>query len=135
MAEKPAFAAGYRKQQVELVRKTCLYVATKLGDLLDELVVVGGLVPSLLIPEKSLPPNEDIHVGTMDLDLGLSLALLDAHRYEELTLRLRRAGFEPDVNDAGNPTFQRWKIESSPDLKVTVDFVIPPRGAFEKSRH
>ena len=62
----------------------------------------------------------------MDLDLGLSLALLDAHRYEELTLRLRRAGFEPDVNDAGNPTFQRWKIEPSPDLKVAVDFVISP---------
>jgi hypothetical protein len=27
------------------VRATCLYVATKLGDLMDELVVVGGLVP------------------------------------------------------------------------------------------
>ena len=126
MPEKPSFATGYHKQQVELVRQTCLYVATKIGDLLDEFVVVGGLVPSLLIPEKSLPPNEGVHVGTMDLDLGLSLALLDAHRYEELTLRLRRAGFEPDVNEAGNPTFQRWKIEPSPDLKVTVDFVIPP---------
>ena len=32
----------------------------------------------------------------------------------------------PDVNEAGNPTFQRWKIEPSPALKITVDFVIPP---------
>jgi len=31
--------------------QTCLYVTTKLGDLLDDLVVVGGLVPSLIIPE------------------------------------------------------------------------------------
>jgi hypothetical protein len=46
------------------VRQTCLYVATKLGDLLDELVVVGGLVPSLLIPEESVPRGEDIHVET-----------------------------------------------------------------------
>ena len=126
MPEKPSFASEYRKEQAELVRQTCLYVATKLGDLLDELVVVGGLVPSLLIPEETVPEGEDVHVGTMDLDLGLSLALLNSHRYEELTARLRRAGFEPDVNEAGNPTFQRWKIEPSRGFKVTVDFVIPP---------
>lgn len=126
MPDKPSFASEYPKEHAELVRRTCLYVATKLGDLRDELVVVGGLVPSLLIPEESVTRGEDIHVGTMDLDLGLSLALLDAHRYEELTARLRRAGFEPDVNESGNLTFQRWKIELSGHPKVTVDFVIPP---------
>jgi len=57
------------------------------GYLLDELVVVGGLVPSLLIPEKSVPRGEDIHVGTMDLDLGLSLALLDAERDKKRRFR------------------------------------------------
>ena len=105
MPEKPSFASEYSKEQAGLVRQTCLYVATKLGDLIDELVVVGELVPSLLIPEESLPRGEDTHVGTMDLDLGLSLALLNADRYEELTARLHRAGFEPDVNEAGNLTF------------------------------
>lgn len=126
MRDKPSFASEYSREQAELVRQTCLYVATKLGDLIDELVVVGGLVPSLLIPEESVPRGEDIHVGTMDLDLGLSLALLDAERYEELTARLRRARLEPDVNEVGNPTFQRWKIKASGHPKVTVDFVIPP---------
>jgi len=126
MPEKPSFASEYPKEQADLVLRTCLYVATKLGDLLDEFVVVGGLVPSLLIPEESVPEGEHTHVGTMDLDLGLSLALLNTDRYEELTARLRRAGFDPDVNEVGNPTFQRWKIEPSGRLKVTVDFVIPP---------
>ena len=126
MPEKPSFASEYRREHIQLVRQTCLYVATKLGDLLDKLVIIGGLVPSLLIPDESLPKQGDAHVGTLDLDLGLSLALLDANRYEELTLRLRRAGFEPDVNEAGNLTFQRWKIQLSADLKVTIDFVIPP---------
>ena len=45
---------------------------------------------------------------------------------KNLTERLRRAGFRPDINKAGNPTFQRWKIELSKNMKVTVDFVIPP---------
>jgi len=125
MPEKPSFASDYKKENVALVWQTCLYVATKLGDLLNDLVVVGGLVPSLLIPDESLPAKEDVHIGTMDLDLGLSLAFLDTKRYEDLTLRLYRSGFKPDENEEGNPTLQRWKITPVPDLKVTVDFLIP----------
>ncbi len=124
MADKPTTAAGYKSEQVELVRASCLYVATKLGDVMDELVVIGGLVPSLLIKQDELPEGTDAHVGTMDLDVGLTLALRDEGRYKTLTERLRRAGFEQDVNDEGKPTRQRWKIETLE--KVTVDFLVPP---------
>jgi hypothetical protein len=99
-------------------------VATKLGDLMDELVIVGGLAPSLLIDQANLPEGVDSHVGTTDLDVGLTVALLDEERYATLTERLRRAGFSPDVNEEGNPTRQRWKIEGT--AKVTVDFLIQP---------
>ena len=124
MPDKPTTAAGYRPDQVELVRATCLYVATKLGDLMDELVVVGGLVPSLLVDQRALPPGVDAHVGTMDLDVGLTIGLLDQGRYRTLTERLRRAGFSPDENELGRPTRQRWKIEGAG--KATVDFLIAP---------
>ncbi len=132
MTEKPLFATDYKREDLELVRQTCLYVATKLGDLLDDLVVVGGLVPSLLIPDESLPAGEDVHIGTTDLDLGLSLALLDKKRYEDLSLRLYRADFKPDKNEEGNLTLQRWKIAPTTDLKVTLDFLIPPSLAADK---
>ena len=68
MTDKPTTAAGYKSGQVELVRATCLYVATKLGNIMDELVVIGGLVPSLLIDQDNLPDGTYAHVGTMDLD-------------------------------------------------------------------
>ena len=55
MPEKPRTAAGYAPEQVQRVRATCLYLATKLGDLMDEMVVVGGLVPSLLTDQSQLP--------------------------------------------------------------------------------
>jgi hypothetical protein len=87
-------------------------------------------VPSLLIPDESLPEGEDVHIGTMDL--GLSLALLDTKRYEDLSLRLYRADFRPDENEEGNPTLQRWKITPTIDLKVTLDFLIPPSLATDK---
>jgi hypothetical protein len=70
MPEKPTTAAGYAPDQVARVKSTCLYLATKLGDLMDELVVVGGLVPSLLIDQAHVPENVTAHVGTLDLDLG-----------------------------------------------------------------
>lgn len=121
MADKPTTAAGYTSEHVALVRATCLYVATKLGDLMDDLVVVGGLAPSLLVAQDG--PVE-AHVGTMDLDVGLTVALLDEGRYQVLTERLRRAGFSQDENEDGNPTRQRWKITGT--AKVTVDFLIQP---------
>ena len=61
----------------------------------DDLVVVGGLVPTLLIPHQNLPPGALSHVGTMDLDLGLGLGILDEERYVELADQLAQAGFEP----------------------------------------
>jgi len=119
---KPRTAAGYEPAQVRNVRAACLYLATKLGDLLDELVVVGGLVPTLLIDQAAAEVER--HVGTLDLDIGMEVAILDDKRYEVLTERLRAAGFGPDANEKGNRTRQRWKIEGPP--KVTVDFLIPP---------
>ncbi len=71
MPEKPTTASGYPPGQVARVKFTCLYLATKLGDLMDELVVVGGLVPSLLIDQEKLLENVTPHVGTLDLDTGV----------------------------------------------------------------
>jgi hypothetical protein len=123
MAAKPNHASGYAGQ-VEHVRATCLYVATKLGDLMDETVIIGGLVPSLLIDQNAAGGAGGRHVGTLDLDVGLALAILDGQRYQALTERLRQAGFSPDENDDGKPTRQRWRIDGPP--RVTVDFLIAP---------
>jgi predicted nucleotidyltransferase len=129
MAEKPRTAAGYAPEQVARVKSKCLYLATKLGDLMPELVVVGGLVPSLLIDQKNLTENVAPHVGTMDLDLGLAFALVGEQRYQEVAERMRNAKFSPDENEDGKPTRQRWRISDPP---VTVDFLIEPENTEAK---
>jgi hypothetical protein len=126
MPPKPKHATDYSSEQLALVRATCLTIATKVGDLMDELVIVGGLVPSLLIPPPEPPDDREPHVGTLDLDVGLSLALFDEEQYRTLSERLRGAGFAMDHKDDGTPTRQRWVGEGG----VTVDFLIPPsRGS------
>lgn len=129
MPNKPTTAAGYAPGQVARVKATCLYLATKLGDLMPELVVVGGLVPPLLIDQGNLPPNVMPHVGTLDLDLGLAFALVGEERYQEVAVRLRKAGFIPDQNEEGKATRQRWRISDPP---VTVDFLIEPENTDAK---
>jgi nucleotidyltransferase AbiEii toxin of type IV toxin-antitoxin system len=108
------------------VRAACLTVAVALGaPRLDDICIVGGLVPSLLI-DQVLGPEPGTgagHPGTTDLDIGLKIALLDDKAYAEVSQRLRQEGFGPDRNRKGNPTPQRWKM---PDFNVTIDFLIAP---------
>ena len=77
----------------------------------------------LIVPQSQLPSGKSPHIGTMDVDLGLAVAILDQQRYHELCKRLQNAGLKPDVNEAGSSTNQRWRIEWKPN--VTVDFLIP----------
>ena len=127
MTTKPTTIEGYAGEYLGIVRSTCLYVATKLGDFLDDIVIVGGLAPSLLVDQTDRQ-GLDAHAGTRDLDMGLALAILEEERYRELSVRLRDAGFARDMNDKGNRTNQRWRIND-----VTVDFLIPPSDETDKA--
>ena len=124
MALKPATGDGYGGEDLALVRQVCLRLATRLGDLLEDITVVGGLAPSLLVDQSALPPSMEPHAGTKDLDLALALPVLSAERYQALRDRLGGAGLAPDVNRDGNPTFQRWATTSGQPMQV--DFLIPP---------
>jgi hypothetical protein len=73
MESKPAIAAGYSTGSVQLVRAANLYIATKIGDLRDDVVIVVGLVPSLIVSQTEFPAGRPLHVGTMDVDLGLAI--------------------------------------------------------------
>lgn len=132
--EKPRDRSGYRPEETLQVESACLSVAVTLGALMDDLCIVGGLVPSLII-DRALEEeggDNETHPGTNDLDVGLAIALLDNQQYAEISRRLRQEGFRPDENEKGNPTVQRWRLG---DLKVTVDFLLPPfEGAEEGGR-
>jgi Nucleotidyl transferase AbiEii toxin, Type IV TA system len=125
---KPRHRSGYSREETELVETIGLTVIGALGAYVEDLCVVGGLVPSLLIDRQLEPGDteEDYHPGTNDFDVGLSIALLDDKRYAEVSARLRAEGFGPDKNEAGNDVRQRWRLG---ETKVTVDFLMaPPPG-------
>lgn len=114
----------YTPELTEKVLRVCQLVALRLGYLMDDLVVVGGLVPTLLTLGGAIQMDDESesHVGTTDLDIGLALAVLDGDRYTEISRALEDAGFAPDTSAQGNPTPQRWRGP----LGVTIDFLMEP---------
>jgi hypothetical protein len=133
MEDKPFSASGYEPEWAENVRAGCLYLATVLGDLLKEnLVIIGGLVPGLLIDQTDLAPGVPPHAGTKDLDLGLKLGVFEDAKYSEIARRLREAGFQTDTNEKGNPTLQRWRIVGDLGKLALVEFLIEPTSAEDR---
>jgi hypothetical protein len=120
MGGKPTTAQGYPAGLAEEARRMALYVATILGDLAEDVVIVGGLVPYLIIDQEQAIER---HVGTRDLDLGLSIGVLNQQRYREISERLRDRGFEPATNDRGNRQRQTWRL---PEERIALDFLIGP---------
>jgi len=57
-ADKPRHRSGYTREETLRVESACLTVAVTLGAYLDDLCIVGGLVPSLLI-DHELGPDPD----------------------------------------------------------------------------
>ena len=91
MKPKPSTASDYNPHQLDLVHSVCLYISTIIGDYIDDLVIVGGLVPNLIIPQAPLPEGVEAHVGTQDLDIGFSLGVFNSDKkllsdYEEPNL-------------------------------------------------
>jgi hypothetical protein len=121
MAEKNRTKLDYHQDSTALVKAGLLFVAVKLGDLLDEIVVVGGVVPSLLVDQRTAGQQ---HVGTTDLDLALSLSVLSEEKYRDISGRLRDAGFAPFKKGDGKIVRQTWEVTGKLG-RITVDFLIP----------
>lgn len=92
-------------QRVELV-------AAALGDLRDELVLVGGCAASLLIDAPTAPPPR----VTFDVDLIAEVAAL--HKYHKLEEKFAQRGFKRDI--APEASICRWRLgEVEVDLMPT----------------
>jgi hypothetical protein len=99
VSEERTIAADYRREDTAQVIAALLTLAAALGDLLTDLRIVGGLVPSMIC-EAVVDPSaldDGAHVGTNDLDVALEVSVLDDEHYKEIASRLRAKDFRPDV--------------------------------------
>src|ERR1051326_3079603 len=79
MNDSPRNQSEYSSRQVEAAHRVLVDLGQVLASFEDCLVVVGGWVPDLLISEV-----EEVHVGSIDVDLALDAEKLNDGRYAEL---------------------------------------------------
>jgi len=108
---------GYEPETFELILAEAANVIRASGFASEHIVIIGGLVPNLLVPV--VDPGGQPHIGTADIDLCLSVALVegDTEEYERLEAVLRSLDFQ-----MSEVSF-RWIRTSG--LRIVVEFFCP----------
>lgn len=109
--------SGYDPAVGEQLIAEAADIIRSLGFAAEHVVLIGGLVPGLLVPV--LDPGLEPHIGTADIDLCLSIALVEGatQTYERIETVLKRLGYEE-----GDVSF-RWQRRSG--LALTIEFFCP----------
>lgn len=123
MATEGGSAAEYDPMVTSQLTAEAVRVLRAFGFANSHAIVVGGLVPPLLVPEPDV--GIEPHIGTQDLDLCLSVALVegDVGSYDRLEKCLRDAQFEM-VKENGHSVSWRWRGGKS--IPLIVEFFCPP---------
>jgi hypothetical protein len=122
---KPGTVSEYGSQQTELAERLLLEIWSRLGDYHEHLVLVGGLVPRYIVPQGDpIPP----HCGTMDVDMGVELAVSDLRTYTTIRETLIDSlGFEPGKNLTGKEQRHSF-VKALGGTRLILDFLTTNYG-------
>lgn len=112
--------------------QACKGVIIELVDLMVEfrnhMAIVGGWVPSLLIPGA-----EEAHVGTKDVDIALDFTRISSEAYATILKLLGSRGYEQDKEQPFR-FYRRVSTSEGEPLRVEVDFLAGEYGGTGGSR-
>ena len=124
---KPQDIAGYNHTGTSLAQRGLLDIWRHLGGFRKYLVLVGGLVPRYLIGKPQHKGQRE-HCGSMDVDLGVSLAVANQKAYTSIRERLiGQMGFVPGKNQAGNAQRHSF-VKKAGKGELIVDFLTVSYG-------
>jgi hypothetical protein len=131
MKPEPRKASDYDDRTTQAIKSALLELGQILGDYLEDLVIIGGAVPWLLLTNSEQP-----HIGTIDIDLALNPSgLKNAQRYAALVRLLEQSGYERQLD--GLQLFQLRKmirVDDDEPIAVTLDLLKPSKPKTKGSR-
>jgi nucleotidyltransferase AbiEii toxin of type IV toxin-antitoxin system len=77
--------------QVQASKAVLIEVMNILGLYRDHLILVGGWVPELLLPNRG-------HMGSLDVDLAVDVRGISQYQYDTILQRLTEAGYKQETN-------------------------------------
>ena len=116
----------YSQLATEAAKAVMLEIVRILGEYKDDLAIIGGWVPELLLATAN--PK---HVGSIDVDIALNHATIDDEVYRTISDHLKRAGYEE-----GDQPYKFFRTVAAGDERVTVevDFLAAEYGGSGKAR-
>ena len=102
----------YDSIQVDAARSVMLELVRLLAEYRDDIVVVGGWVPALLIPQDRKP-----HIGSTDVDLALNHRTLTGPGYRTICRLLEGRGYRQDKRQP----FIFWRTVKVGDKEIVVE--------------
>jgi hypothetical protein len=78
----------YTAEGIEAARSVLIELVHLLGEYKDDIVLIGGWVPEVLLPHYSGP-----HVGSMDVDIALNHQKIEEEGYKRIEDLLRHRGY------------------------------------------
>jgi hypothetical protein len=76
----------YTAEGIEAARSVLIELVHLLGEYKDDIVLIGGWVPEVLLPHYSGP-----HVGSMDVDIALNHQKIQEEGYKRIEDLLRHS--------------------------------------------
>ena len=129
MNPEPRLREDYTERQVEAAHRVLIDIGQVLASFVDCMVLIGGWVPDLLLPEA-----EERHVGSIDVDLALDADRLHDGRYAELLQLLIDTKRYAPGQKAFQLVAQVDLDDGEPPVQVEVEFLAPADVELKKNK-
>lgn len=120
--------ASYDKRAIEACKSVLVELISLMGEFRNQIVIVGGWVPSFIIPQ-----SREAHIGTLDVDLALDFTKISEETYNTLLEILLRRGYRQDKNQPFR-FFREVSGAGGNPITVEVDFLAGEYGGTGKGR-
>ena len=106
----------YNERLVSAARSVMIELVHMLGEYKDDMVIVGGWVPALLLPLGSVG-----HVGSIDIDIAIDHRMIKEDAYKTIKALLEDRGY---IEDKRQPfIFHREVTVEGQSIDVEIDFL------------
>ena len=103
----------YSAEAVQAAKSVLIELTHLLGEYREDIVLIGGWVPELIIPQGQKP-----HVGSMDVDLALNHTRIKEAGYKCIEELLRSRGY---YQDKERPQYIFLRDVKIGDIAITVE--------------
>jgi hypothetical protein len=120
--------SDYAPEEVQACKSVLVELIHLFGEIKNELVIIGGWAPALLIPQSSEP-----HIGSLDIDVALDFARIPNDTYQTILKAFRKRGYKQD-KDQPFRFYRTVEAEGLGPVRVAVDLMAGEYGGTGKSR-